>query len=70
MGVLDREFIRQFLTNNKREQLEQDGQVHTHFDPVRYRWKTKQKIWNGDYHQKMRNQRIPNKKKIQKKIFI
>lgn len=38
MGVLDREFIRQFLTNNKREQLEQDGQVHTHFDPVRYRW--------------------------------
>ena len=37
MGVLDREFTRQFLTNNPYN-IEQDGEVYKMFKPVPYRW--------------------------------
>lgn len=36
--LIDKDYIYTHLSNNKREQLEQDGQVHFHFDPVPYRW--------------------------------
>jgi len=38
MGVLDREFIRQFITNNPSENIEGDGKVYKYFQPVPYRW--------------------------------
>ena len=36
--ILNLNYIREFLTNNQRKQLEQNGQVYTHYDPVPYRW--------------------------------
>lgn len=36
--ILNLNFIREFITNNQSERLEQNGQVYTHFDPVPYRW--------------------------------
>lgn len=38
MGVLDREFVRQFLTNNPYEKVEGDGETYKYFSPVPYRW--------------------------------
>jgi len=36
--LLNLKFLKEFLTNNQRKQLEQNGQVYTHYDPVPYRW--------------------------------
>ena len=38
MGVLDKEFIRQFLTNNPKVEKDENGKEHKTFTPVRYRW--------------------------------
>lgn len=38
MGVLDKEFIRQFITNNPFEKKEADEKVYKYFHPVPYRW--------------------------------
>ena len=38
MGVLDREFIRQFLTNNPEIEKDLNGKEIKTFKPVRYRW--------------------------------
>ena len=38
MGVVDKEYIRQFLTNNPYEVEEADGKIHKHFKPVPFRW--------------------------------
>ena len=38
MGLLDKEFIRQFLTNNPKKVKDADGKVNTVFNPVPYRW--------------------------------
>ena len=36
--ILNLDYIFNFISNNQRKQLEQNGQVHTHYDPVPYRW--------------------------------
>jgi hypothetical protein len=38
MGVIDKEYIRQFLTNNPKEVTESDGKVYKYFNPVPFRW--------------------------------
>jgi len=38
MGVIDKEFVRQFLTNNPRLVENKKGEKVKVFDPVRYRW--------------------------------
>lgn len=38
MGVVDKEYIRQFLTNNPEQKEDQDGNKYTVFNPVAYRW--------------------------------
>lgn len=38
MGVIDKEFVRQFLTNNPYEVVEGDGKTYKHFSPVKFRW--------------------------------
>ena len=36
--ILNLKFIREFITNNQKEQLEHNGKVSTQYDPVPYRW--------------------------------
>lgn len=38
MGLLDREFVRQFITNNPKTVVEKDNKEYTYFEPVPYRW--------------------------------
>lgn len=38
MGVVDKEYIRQFLTNNPEHKEDQDGNKYMVFNPVSYRW--------------------------------
>lgn len=38
MGVIDKEYIRQFLTNNPEQKEDQDGNRYTVFNTVPYRW--------------------------------
>ena len=38
MGLLDNEFVRQFLTNNPVIKKDKDGKEYKEFKPVRYRW--------------------------------
>jgi len=38
MGLLDKEFVRQFLTNNPVIKKDKDGKEYKEFKPVRYRW--------------------------------
>tara|TARA_R110002167_G_scaffold60869_8_gene171600 strand:- start:2796 stop:3557 length:762 start_codon:yes stop_codon:yes gene_type:complete len=38
MGILDKEYIRQFITNNPEIEKDINGKEHTTFKPVRYRW--------------------------------
>ena len=38
MGVLDREFVRQFLTNNPKVEKDLNGKELKTFNPVKYRW--------------------------------
>lgn len=38
MGLLDKEFIRQFLTNNPEKVKDADGKINTVFKSVPYRW--------------------------------
>ena len=36
--ILNLKFIREFITNNQKEQLEHNSKVSTQYDPVPYRW--------------------------------
>ena len=38
MGILDKEYIRQFLTNNPKEIVDNNGNKKKIFTPVKYRW--------------------------------
>ena len=38
MGILDKEYIRQLITNNPKIEIDTNGEEVTTFNPVKYRW--------------------------------